>query len=187
MSDSGKAETVALTRQTEKDVELAANEVAPAIAKPPYCALAPARKRFILSIVTVAGFFGPLAGNIYLPALPILQQVFHVSTTAINATVSAFMVVFAFAVRWPCGVTVTFLTADNEKPLFWTGFADYKGRRPLYIISLGVYIVSNVLMAAVPANFGALVFLRIMQAFGSAAVVSLGAGTVADVRAIYPT
>ncbi|KAK4628330.1 Multidrug transporter DTR1 [Fulvia fulva] len=35
-------------------------------------------------------------------------------------------------------------------------------------------------MAALPPNFGALVFLRVVQAFGSAAVVSMGAGTVAD-------
>jgi MFS family permease len=49
--------------------------------------------------VTVAGFFGPLAGNIYLPALPVLQRVFGVGETAMNATVSSFMFVFAFAVR----------------------------------------------------------------------------------------
>lgn len=40
--------------------------------KPPYCALSPHRRRFILGVVTVAGFFGPFAGNIYLPALPVL-------------------------------------------------------------------------------------------------------------------
>lgn len=46
-----------------------------------------------------------------------------------------------------------------------------------------IYIVANILLAVLPANFGALIFLRIVQAFGSAAVVSMGAGTVADV---YP-
>jgi MFS family permease len=65
--------------------------------------------------------------------------------------------------------------------LIWTSFADVSGRRPLYILSLVIFIIANVLLAAVPANFGALVFLRIVQAFGSAAVVSMGAGTVADV------
>ncbi|EME45897.1 hypothetical protein DOTSEDRAFT_22021 [Dothistroma septosporum NZE10] len=124
--------------------------------KPPYCALSPHRRRFILGVVTVAGFFGPFAGNIYLPALPVLQRVFGVGETAMNAIVTYFMIVFAFA-------------------LF-----DYKGRRPLYIISLAIYIASNILMAALPSNFGALVFLRVVQAFGSAAVVSMGAGTVAD-------
>ncbi|KAK1688132.1 major facilitator superfamily transporter [Colletotrichum godetiae] len=132
-------------------------------APPAYSAFSPWRKRFILIVVTVAGCFGPLAGNIYLPALPVLESEFHASATAINVTVSVFMLTFAFG------------------PLFWASFADWKGRRPLYIISLSIYIVANILLAAVPANYGALVFLRIVQAFGSAAVVSMGAGTVADV------
>lgn len=37
------------------------------------------------------------------------------------------------------------------------------------------------LLAALPKNFGSLMFLRIVHAFGSAAVMSMGAGTVADV------
>ncbi|KAH6603633.1 hypothetical protein Trco_008408 [Trichoderma cornu-damae] len=132
-------------------------------ASPPYCAFPPNRRRLIIAIITIGGFFGPLAGAIYLPALPVLEHEFHVSATAMNATVSVFMVVFAFG------------------PLFWASFADVSGRRPLYIISVAVYIVANILIAALPSNFGALIFLRIVQAFGSSAVVSMGAGTVADI------
>ncbi|KAK4120223.1 major facilitator superfamily transporter [Parathielavia appendiculata] len=127
-----------------------------------YSAFSPWRRRFIIIVITVAGFFGPLAGGIYLPALPVLEQEFQASATAINATVSVFMLTFAVG------------------PLFWASLADWKGRRPLYLISIAVYIGANVLLAAVPANYGALVFLRVVQAFGSAAVVSMGAGSVAD-------
>ncbi|KNG87187.1 hypothetical protein ANOM_003763 [Aspergillus nomiae NRRL 13137] len=130
---------------------------------PPYTAFSRPKRLFILALVTVAGFLGPLAGNIYLPALPVLGNEFQVSAAAINATVSVFMAVFGFG------------------PLFWSSYADWKGRRPLYLISLVVYIIANVLMAVLPTNFGALVFLRIVQAFGSSAVVSMGAGTVADI------
>lgn len=70
----------------------------PPAAPPAYTAFTTGRKRFILLTVTIAGFFGPLAGNIYLPALPVLTREFHVSITAINATVSVFMLVFAFGV-----------------------------------------------------------------------------------------
>jgi hypothetical protein len=66
--------------------------------KPPYTGFSPARRRFILGVVTVAGFFGPLAGGIYLPALPVLEEEFGVGATAINVTVSVFMIVFAFGV-----------------------------------------------------------------------------------------
>jgi hypothetical protein len=68
-------------------------------AKPPYSAFSPARRRFILIIVTVAGFYGPLSGSIYLPALPVLERAFDVSTQVINATVSVFMAILAVAVR----------------------------------------------------------------------------------------
>ncbi|RYP13029.1 hypothetical protein DL765_007060 [Monosporascus sp. GIB2] len=114
----------------------------------PYSGFSPARWRFIIGLVSTAGFLGPLAGGIYLPALPVLEQEFGVSYTAINATVSVFMALCAFT------------------PLFWSAFADWKGRRPLYVISLAIYLVANVLMASLPANFGALVFLRMVQAFG---------------------
>lgn len=65
---------------------------------PPYSAFVPWRRRFILIVITVAGFFGPLAGGIYLPALPVLEQEFQASATAINITVSVFMLTFAFGV-----------------------------------------------------------------------------------------
>lgn len=66
--------------------------------RPPYSAFSPGRRRLILGIVTAAGFFGPLAGGIYLPALPTLQRTFNTSVTVINATVSVFMGVLAIAV-----------------------------------------------------------------------------------------
>ena len=68
-------------------------------ATPPYSAFSKAQRNFLLSVVTVAGFFGPLSGGIYLPALPVLALDFNVSDSAINATVSVFMVVFAVGVR----------------------------------------------------------------------------------------
>ena len=67
--------------------------------KPPYSALSTGRRRLILAIVTAAGFLGPLAGGIYLPALPTLEQAYHTSATAVNATVSVFMAILAVAVR----------------------------------------------------------------------------------------
>lgn len=64
----------------------------------PYTAFPLYRQKLILGLVTAAGFLGPLAGGIYLPALPVLEQEFRVSSTAINATVSVFMVTFAIGV-----------------------------------------------------------------------------------------
>lgn len=130
----------------------------------PYSGFSAARLRLIVGIVSLAGFTGPLAGGIYLPALPVLQQDFRVGSTAINATVSVFMALCAVA------------------PLVWSAFADWKGRKPLYIISLAIFLIANILLATLPANYSALLFLRMVQAFGCSGVISLGAGAIADVR-----
>ncbi|ABN64445.2 dityrosine transporter A(acid, azole) Q(quinidine) Resistance [Scheffersomyces stipitis CBS 6054] len=128
-----------------------------------YSAFTNGRRKLILFIVTFAGFLGPTSGNIYIPLLPLLQRVFNVSTTSINATVSVFMAVFAVA------------------PLFWASWADFGGRKTLYIISLFFFILANLLLAVVPANIGALFVLRILQAFGASSVMSVGAGSIADI------
>ena len=117
----------------------------------------------IFAIIIFIGFLGPMSGNIYIPALPLLQTVFHVSPTTINGTVSAFMAVFAVG------------------PLIWGAFADFGGRKILYIISLSLMLVVNILLASVPANIASLYILRIVQAFSSSSVISLGAGTVTDI------
>ncbi|KAF9640739.1 putative major facilitator superfamily protein [Lasiodiplodia theobromae] len=130
---------------------------------PPYSAFSPATRRLILGLVTAAGFLGPLCGAIYLPSLPLFEELFHTSTTGINASVTLYMVVFAIT------------------PLFWAAAADHWGRRPVYTVSLAIFIASNILLAAVPANIAALFILRILQALGSSAVASVGAGTVADI------
>lgn len=51
----------------------------------------------------------------------------------------------------------------------------------MYLISLGIFIVVNILLAFLPANIAALFILRVFQALGACGVTSVGAGTVADV------
>jgi MFS family permease len=67
------------------------------------------------------------------------------------------------------------------QPLLWAASADYGGRKTVYIVSLGIFNIANVLLAALPPNIGALFVLRVLQAIGSCAVTSVGAGTVADI------
>ena len=86
--------------QSDNNISKGENEKteAPAL---PYSAFPTQQRRFILGIVTAAGFFGPLSGGIYLPALLLFETIFGASTTAINATVSVYMAVFAIAVSFP--------------------------------------------------------------------------------------
>jgi hypothetical protein len=83
-------------RAAQEDVR---EDEIPLTPKPPaYSAFSLNRRRFILGLVTATGFFGPLTGAVYLPSLVLFQDIFKVSATAINATVSVYMVVFAIAV-----------------------------------------------------------------------------------------
>lgn len=117
----------------------------------------------MVAVVTVAGFLGPVAGNIYVPLLPLYKKVFGASATTVNGTVSVFMFTFGIA------------------PLFWASLADKFGRRPLYLLSLPFFIVSAILLSSLPPNIVALYILRAVQAFGASSLVSLGAATISDI------
>lgn len=117
----------------------------------------------IVAMVTVAGFLGPVAGNIYVPLLPLYKTVFNASTTTVNGTVSVFMFTFGIA------------------PLFWASLADKYGRRPLYLLSFPFYILSAILLSSLPPNIVSLYILRVVQAFGASSLVSLGAATISDI------
>ena len=92
-SDHERADGPILTQEDVRE-----DEVPLTPKPPPYSAFSLNRRRFILGLVTATGFFGPLTGAIYLPSLVLFQDIFKVSATAINATVSVYMVVFAIAV-----------------------------------------------------------------------------------------
>lgn len=130
---------------------------------PPYSAFPTQRRNLILLIVTLAGFLGPLSGNVYIPILPLMAETFKVSPTAINGTVSVFMAVFAVA------------------PLMWASMADFGGRKNLYLISVFIFLIANVLIIVVSNSIVALYILRAVQAFGASSVISLGIGTFVDI------
>lgn len=131
----------------------------------PYSCFTRVQKFTIFLIIMFIGFLGPMSGNIYIPALPLFERVFNTTTSVINGTVSVFMAVFAIG------------------PLFWGMFADVGGRKILYLISLLLMILVNLLLSVLPSNIVALYILRTVQAFASSSVITLGAGTVSDITA----
>lgn len=163
MSNAAESNAAESNAQSIAPVSKTPQPTTPELATPNSARVFQTQKRLVVAIVTVAGFLGPVAGNIYIPLLPLYQTVFNTSPTAINGTVSVFMFTFGVA------------------PLFWASLADKFGRRPLFLISLPFYIVSAVFLAAVPPNIGALYFLRVVQAFGASSLISLGAAAITDV------
>lgn len=60
--------------------------------RPNYSAFTEWEKRGIVLGAAIGAFFSPLTAQIYLPALTVLAQEFHVTTSQINLTVTTYMV-----------------------------------------------------------------------------------------------
>ncbi|KUI68354.1 Quinidine resistance protein 2 [Cytospora mali] len=134
----------------------------PSQAVPPrYSAFTLWEKRFIVLGASLSAFFSPLTAQIYYPALNILQQDFHVSSSQINLTVTTYMIFQ--------GIT----------PMFIGGLADTAGRRPAYVVCFVIYIGANI-GVALCQTYGQLMVLRCLQSAGSASTVALCQAVVAD-------
>ena len=68
-------------------------------------------------------------------------------------------------------------------PLLWSPLSEIIGRRPVYIISLGLYVIFNIPCALSP-NIGGLLACRFLCGVFSSSGLSLAGGTIADVWSI---
>ncbi|KAI7861236.1 major facilitator superfamily domain-containing protein [Spinellus fusiger] len=129
---------------------------------PPYSSFSKAQKMSIVAMAAFSSFFSPFSANIYFPALNMIQQDLHTTTDLINLTVTVYMVF------------------QGVSPSFWGGLADNWGRRPVYIMTILIYIIACIGIALAP-DYNSLLGLRMLQAFGSSSVIAIGAGTIGDV------
>src|SRR5450755_4217172 len=98
-------------------------------------------------LVALAGWFSTLSSFIFFPAITALAKALNTSIEKLNLTVTSYLLISAVA------------------PALVGSFADISGRRPVYIITLTVYLVANIGLA-VQGSFGALFALRMLQAAG---------------------
>ena len=113
----------------------------------PYSAFTKPQIRWIVFLATWAGWFSTLSSFIYFPALDVLSKDLHTPITRINLTVTSYLVVSAVV------------------PSFVGKAADAVGRRPIYVVTLAVFVAANIGLA-LQNSFVALLVLRMMQAAG---------------------
>lgn len=78
-------------------------------------------------------------------------------------------------------LTVTvYMIVQGLAPSFWGSFSDAIGRRGIFIGTFIVYMIANIALA-VSTNYGELMAFRALQAAGSAATISIGAGVIGDI------
>ncbi|WWC65403.1 uncharacterized protein I303_108021 [Kwoniella dejecticola CBS 10117] len=127
-----------------------------------YDRFSPSQKRLILAIVSYSAIIAPMTSSIFLPSIPQMADQLHTSAEVINYTVAVFIVVIGIA------------------PVFWSPYAGFYGRRPVYLASMPIMVVASI-GVALSKNVGGLTGARIIQGIGSSCFLSVGAGSIGDI------
>ncbi|CAD0086413.1 unnamed protein product [Aureobasidium vineae] len=127
-----------------------------------YSVFTPTQKKLIVFTASLAGFFSPLSGSIYYPALNTIAEDLGITATKVNLTVTTYMIVQGLA------------------PMLTAGFSDGAGRRPAYIACFVIYLAANFGLA-LQNNYAALLVLRCLQSGGSSGTIALANGVVGDI------
>lgn len=116
----------------------------------------------VASMIVVCVAFG---SAIVTGGLGLIEDKYHVSLEVAILTCSIMV----------CGFAVG--------PLLWSPLSEIIGRRPVYIISLGLYVIFNIPCALSP-NIGGLLACRFLCGVFSSSGLSLAGGTIADIWSI---
>ncbi len=120
-------------------------------------------RSFLLTLVAVTAI-GPLAMQIFTPALPIIQQDFGVASGTAQLALSVSM--------WAIALST----------LAYGPLSDRFGRRPVMIVGLVVFLIGSLLCTLAP-NIWVLIAGRVIQAAGGTAGMVLARAIVRDVYA----
>ncbi|KAL1870910.1 hypothetical protein VTK73DRAFT_2365 [Phialemonium thermophilum] len=130
----------------------------------PFSAFSIRQKWGIVFLASMAGIFGPISSNIYVPSIPQITKDFHQSTQRVDLTLTIYLVFQA------------------TSPSVFSGLSDSLGRRPILVFCLLIYTGACVGIALTPVSkFGLLLFLRAVQAIGGSPAIGTGAGTIGDI------
>mgnify|MGYP001090142842 CR=1 FL=1 len=121
----------------------------------------PAHSPLTLPVLVLVSMMGPLALNILMASMPGLVSTLSTTREMVQLTMSLFLI------------------AQAISQLFIGLLADRFGRRPVLISCIALYVVSS-LAATFAANIEQLIALRVLQAFGATAGLTLARTIVRD-------
>jgi DHA1 family bicyclomycin/chloramphenicol resistance-like MFS transporter len=123
-----------------------------------------ARDRQLVVLLAAVAALGPVATNLYLPALPAVREHFGASVAEVQATFSVSLVMFAFGI------------------LAWGPVSDRYGRRFAVIGGLA-FTVTGAVVSLGAQSLAWLIAGRALQAFGTATGIVTARAIVSD---LYP-
>ncbi|KAL9025905.1 MAG: hypothetical protein Q9196_005346 [Gyalolechia fulgens] len=138
------------SHKSDSSVELADGTRPVASQQAVYSTFGTTSKRWISFAASSAAMFSGLSSFLYYPAVNPLAESVHVSIELINLTITSYLVVSGIV------------------PSIIGDLADRTGRRPLYLVTLTVYFLTNIGLA-LQDSYPALFVLRIIQSAGSSA------------------
>ena len=120
-------------------------------------------RSLVVTLAAVAAL-GPVATNLYLPALPAVREHFGASVAEVQATFSVSLVMFAFGI------------------LAWGPISDRYGRRIAVIGGLAIMVIGAIVSLA-SLSLGWQIAGRALQAFGAATGIVTARAIISD---LYP-
>ncbi|KAI5989014.1 major facilitator superfamily domain-containing protein [Pisolithus albus] len=115
-----------------------------------------------LFVVSGAAMIAGLCMVIQNPANAQIEQLLHATTEQISLSLSLPILV------------------QGIFPVVWSAVSEIKGRKLVYIVSVVLFVLGSATVA-VSKSIGLVIGMRIVQAFGASAVLTIGAATLADV------
>ncbi|KAH6638424.1 major facilitator superfamily domain-containing protein [Boeremia exigua] len=132
------------------------------VSGPPYSVFSSRMKIWIIFLVSISALISPFGATLVLPALNVLTDVLDITPTKANISITTYMIAQAIA------------------PAIIGAMSDTSGRRLSFILCYIIYIVANVGLA-LQTNYVALLILRMVQAVGCSAAISLAFAIVSDI------
>jgi MFS family permease len=127
----------------------------------PYTVFTTKQKTWIVVVAGSAAWYSTASSFIYFPAIPFMSQDLGVSVSMINLTVTSYLI------------------ASGLFPALTGTAADRLGRRPVFVLSLGVYLAANIGLA-LQKTFPALFIIRMLQSAAISGSFSIAYGVIGD-------
>ncbi|KAI9316980.1 major facilitator superfamily domain-containing protein [Dichotomocladium elegans] len=120
------------------------------------------QKLFFVTIAIMTCLLGLMSGFVYLPALKSIEEDLGISPQEANLTVTVYMIF------------------GGISPLLAGPWSDRFGRRPIYLLSLLIFVITSTAIALAP-NYPVLLTMRMLQAIGASGPMIISSGLIADI------
>ncbi len=117
--------------------------------------------RSIVAMLAMLSAFPPLSTDLYLPALPHMMVALNAGQSAVNLSLSLFLIFFALGI------------------LIWGPVSEKFGRKPILLTGLVLYTLGSA-GCALSTNVTMLILSRVVQAFGGGAAEAVATAMVKD-------